>query len=57
MVGEDDGEATEIGELKGLGLASSDAGEGWYTVNGVKLSGRPAQSGLYIHKGKKIYIQ
>ncbi|MBR1667635.1 MAG: leucine-rich repeat protein [Bacteroidaceae bacterium] len=57
VVGEDDGEATEIGELKGLGLASSDAGEDWYTINGVKLSGKPAQSGLYIHRGKKIYIQ
>ena len=28
----------------------------WYTVNGVKLSGKPTAKGLYINKGKKIVI-
>lgn len=27
---------------------------GWYTVNGVKLEGMPAQKGLFIHNGKKV---
>ena len=29
----------------------------WYTVNGVKLSGKPTQKGLYIYKGRKVAIK
>ena len=32
-------------------------GEGWYTINGVKLEGEPATSGTYIFNGKKVFIQ
>ena len=34
-----------------------DGGEAWYTINGVKLSGKPTQKGLYIKNGHKIIIK
>jgi hypothetical protein len=33
---------------------SADA---WYTVNGVKLSGKPTKKGMYIYNGKKVVIK
>ena len=33
---------------------SADA---WYDLNGRKLSGKPAQRGIYIYKGKKVVIK
>ena len=32
-------------------------GEGWYTLSGVKLNGKPAQGGVYIHNGHKEVIK
>ena len=29
----------------------------WYTINGVKLSGKPTAPGMYINNGKKIIIK
>jgi len=29
----------------------------WYTINGVKLSGKPTAPGMYINSGKKIMIK
>jgi hypothetical protein len=31
--------------------------EGWYTINGQKLSGKPTTSGLYIVNGKKVFVK
>ena len=31
--------------------------DGWYTLDGRKLSARPTQKGIYINKGKKILIK
>ena len=28
----------------------------WYSIYGVKLNGEPSENGLYIHKGKKVFI-
>ncbi len=30
-----------------------DNEDSWYTIDGVKLDGRPSTSGVYIHQGKK----
>lgn len=30
--------------------------DGWYTINGIKLNGKPTQKGVYILNGKKIII-
>ena len=29
----------------------------WYTVNGVKLNGKPTTKGMYINNGKKVVIK
>ena len=31
--------------------------DSWYTINGVKLNGKPSKSGLYINKGMKVVIK
>ena len=49
--GEDD--VTGIQTTDYANYTDSDA---WYTINGVKLSGKPTAKGLYIYKGKKIVI-
>ena len=42
-------------------INSADAqvfsGEGWYTLNGVKLQGVPTEKGVYIQNGKKVVIK
>ncbi|MBR4757954.1 MAG: hypothetical protein IK084_04010, partial [Bacteroidaceae bacterium] len=32
-------------------------GEGWYTLSGIKLNGKPAQKGVYIHNGRKKIVK
>ncbi len=29
----------------------------WYTIDGIKLQGKPSQKGLYIHNGKKFLLR
>ena len=29
----------------------------WYSLQGVRLSGRPTQKGVYIHQGKRIFVK
>jgi hypothetical protein len=49
------GETTSIGEIDTkTGEISLD---GWYTMDGVKLSGKPNKSGLYINNGRKVVIE
>lgn len=51
---DNNGMTTAIGELDTkTGEFSFDD---WYTMDGVKLSGKPAKSGVYINNGKKIVI-
>lgn len=33
------------------------AGQGWYTVSGIKLSSRPTQKGVYIHNGQRVTVK
>ena len=37
---------------KGLGQR-----EGWYTIDGRKLSGKPAKKGVYINNGNKVILE
>lgn len=30
---------------------------GWYTVSGIRLKGKPTTKGLYIHNGKKVFVE
>ena len=49
------GETTSIGEIDTkTGEISLD---GWYTMDGVKLSGKPTKKGLYINNGRKVVIE
>ena len=38
-------------------MAEVRSNDGWYTLDGRKLSTRPTQKGIYINKGKKILIK
>ena len=29
----------------------------WYTINAVRLNGKPTQKGLYIHNGRKVIVK
>ena len=43
-----------------LGVSANYNGvtdEAWYSLDGVRLSGKPTQRGLYINKGKKILVK
>ncbi|MBQ3698853.1 MAG: hypothetical protein II886_02990 [Prevotella sp.] len=51
------GETTAIGTLDtNTGELSFDS-EAWYTLDGVRLSGKPSTKGIYINNGKKIVIK
>ena len=32
-------------------------GNGWYTISGIRLGGKPAKKGVYIHNGSKVTIK
>ena len=49
------GETTAIGEIDTkTGEVSFD---GWYTLDGVRLSSKPSTKGIYINNGRKIVIR
>ena len=51
------GETTAIGTLDTkTGEVSFDS-EAWYTLDGVRLSGKPSTKGIYINNGRKIVIR
>ena len=42
----------------GIIALDADNGDGaWYTVQGIKLQGKPTRKGVYIHDGKSIIIK
>ena len=51
------GETTGIGEIDTkTGEVFFDS-EAWYTIDGIRLDGKPAKSGMYINNGKKVMIE
>ena len=30
---------------------------GWYTLNGIRLDGKPTSAGIYIHDGRKVIVK
>ena len=49
------GETTGIDELR---IKNQELrGEGWYSLDGRRLSGKPSVKGLYIHNGKKTVMK
>ena len=51
------GETTAIGTLDTTTGEVSFDSEAWYTLDGVKLSGKPSTKGIYINNGKKVAIK
>lgn len=52
----DNNEATGITELT-AGCDEETADGAWYTLSGVKLTGKPTEKGIYIYHGKKVAIK
>ena len=51
------GETTAIGTLDTkTGEVTFDS-EAWYTLDGIRLSGKPSTKGIYINNGKKVVIK
>ncbi|MBQ3804529.1 MAG: hypothetical protein II844_01820 [Prevotella sp.] len=51
------GETTGIGEIDTkTGEVTFDS-EAWYTIDGIRLDGKPAKSGMYINNGKKVIVE
>ena len=48
------GDVTAISTMKVISTPADDA---WYTISGVRMEGKPAQKGVYIHQGKLIVIK
>ena len=51
------GETTAIGTLDTKTGELSFDSEAWYTLDGVRLSGKPSKKGLYINNGKKVIVK
>jgi hypothetical protein len=49
------------GEVTAIGTLNTQTGEittdGWYTLNGTRLNGKPSKRGIYINNGRKIVIK
>jgi len=52
-----DGEETAIRSLTPDASPKGEGRNGWYTINGVKLQGKPIVRGIYINNGKKIVVK
>ena len=49
-------DATEIVSLSDK-FDSTDQSDGWYTLSGMKLNGKPISKGIYIKNGRKIVVK
>ncbi|MBR6087059.1 MAG: agmatine deiminase family protein [Prevotella sp.] len=48
--------STGISEVMSYGKADKTVKDGWYTLNGLRLSTQPTAKGIYICNGKKVVI-
>ncbi len=52
-----DGDDSTLGVTTPLSDKRGAGGEAWYSLDGRRLQGKPAQKGVYINNGKKIVIK
>ena len=52
-----DGDVTAIGTIDTKTGEIRFDSEAWYTLDGRRLNGKPAQKGVYINNGKKIIVK
>ena len=54
-------EGDEFGGTTDIGVVGPDssaaAQDVWYTINGVRLDGKPSKKGIYIHNGRKEVVR
>ena len=56
--GDGDGSAGDPARIHGVEAGEdARAPQGWHTLDGRRLSGRPAAKGLYISNGRKVYVK
>ena len=48
---------TGIGGVSSQPSPEGKDNEGWYTLSGRKLPGRPVQTGIYIFNGRKVVVR
>ena len=54
-LGENDEETTAIHNAEFI--MQNDDADAWFTLDGSRLSGKPAAKGIYIHNGKKVVVE
>ncbi|MBR1666901.1 MAG: leucine-rich repeat protein [Bacteroidaceae bacterium] len=55
----------DFGDEVATGILSVESGQrtldsetdAWYTLDGRRIGGKPAQKGVYIHSGKKVFVE
>ena len=52
-----DGEETAIRSLTPDASPTGKGSDGWYTLDGRRLSAKPSASGIYINNGRKVVIK
>jgi len=35
----------------------TDTDNGWWTLSGIRLNGKPTEKGVYLFNGKKVVVQ
>ena len=49
------------GQVTAIGTLHTQTGEvtldGWYTLGGTRLSGKPTRKGIYVNNGRKVVIK
>ena len=52
-----DGETTDISDIAGDAFDSVTGNGEWFTLQGVKLNGKPSATGTYINNGRKVMVK
>ena len=53
--GDGSGDATRLND--NVKLINDNEADAWYTIDGVRLNGKPTTKGLYIHNGRKVVVK
>ena len=53
------GDGRTLDEVMGISIVQSSAEQdnAWYTLQGVRIEGRPTRQGIYIHQGRKVSVR
>lgn len=57
FVFDDENMTTGIARVSDSNKDSGTSDDHWYTLQGMRLTGMPTQSGVYIYKGKKVVVK